>query len=150
MGLYARSGAKINIAGISAVMQGVVDDWDNAIIEIVKPDIQGGAFDRVANTKARTPEVIWTGKARIQAVRWPNVATTRQEAISIRTVVFHIPLSEEIDGQVIHEGWRIRVIDGGMSPQFENSLFVITAAVNSSYAWDRRIETVQDQGTTVA
>ena len=150
MGLYQRAGAKINIRAISETMQGVVDDWDNGTIQIVKPDISGGTFNRASNTKDRTPVVIWEGKARIQGVRWPNVATTRQEAISIRTVVFHIPLSEDIDGQVVHEGWRVRVLDGGMSPQFENGLFVITASVNSSYAWDRRIETVQDQGTTIA
>lgn len=148
MGLYSGE-ATVDIAGMSAVMQQAVDQWDNAVIQIVRPDIAGGAYTRSTNSKERTTEVVWEGKARIQAVRWPNVATTRQEAISIRTVVFHIPLSEEIDGDVVREGWRVVVVDGGMSPQFENGLFVITATVNSSYAWDRRIETVQDQGVSL-
>lgn len=150
MGLYNPSGANINIRGISEVMDGVLDDWYNATVEILKPDIEGGNFDRKTNVKTRNPEVIWSGKARIQAVRWPNVATTRQEAIAIRTVVFHLPLSADVGGQIIHEGWRVRVLDGGMSPQFTNGLFVVTAAINSSYAWDRRIETVQDMGVSVA
>jgi hypothetical protein len=150
VGIYGKTAAKIDIAGVSAVMQPVVADWYNATIDIIKPDISGGVYNRATNTKARTPETIWTGPARIQAMRWPNVATSRQEAISARTVVFHIPLSVDIDPSLIHEGWRVRVTDGGMSPEFEGGLFVITGAVNSSYAWDRRIETTQDQGTTVS
>lgn len=149
MGLYGKYRAKVDIRAISEEMQPAVEDWFNATIEIVKPDIGGGAFDRAANTKQRTPEVIWTGSARIQAMRWPNVATARQEAIAARTVVFHLPVSEDADPALIHEGWRIRVLDGGMSPEFEGGLFVITGSVNTSYAWDRRIETMMDQGTEV-
>ena len=150
MGIYGKTAAKINIREVSEVMQPVVGGWYNAKIQIVKPDIIGGAFNRATNTKARTPEVIWTGPARIQAMRWPNVATSRQEAISARTVVFHLPLDTTLDPAMVHEGWRVRVTDGGMAPEFEGGLFVITGAVNSSYAWDRRIETTQDQGTTVS
>lgn len=148
MGLYAR-GTTVDIAGISAVMQPVVDAWDNGVIRIVDPNIAGGSFDRSANTKSRTPVTVWEGKARIQAMRWPNVATTRQEAISIRTVVFHLPMSADIPPGVIQEGWRVHVLDAGMAPQFLGGVYVITSSVNTSYAWDRRIETVQDQGVNV-
>jgi hypothetical protein len=150
MGLYGKFGAKVDIAAISAEMQPVVEDWFNAEIEIIDPHIQTGAFDRMANTKDRDePDVLWAGPARIQAMRWPNVATARQEAISARTVVFHIPVSEDVPPHMIREGFRVHVVDGGMSPEFEDGLFVITTSVNSSYAWDRRIETTQDQGTIV-
>jgi hypothetical protein len=150
MGIYGNSAAKIDIEGISKVMQPVVKEWFNARIQIVDPHIDEGVYDRATNTKSRPPkDVIWEGAARIQAVRWPNVATAKQEAVSARTVIFHIPLDEAIDPTLIVEGFRIHVIDGGMSPQFEHGLFVITATTNTSYAWDRRIETIMDQGAVI-
>jgi hypothetical protein len=147
MGLYGAR-AKINIAEISNVMGDVVDEWDNAEIEIIDPKINTGAYDRATNTvTGRTPEVLWTGKARIQTARWPNVATTRQEAVSLRTTVFHIPLDADIEPTLIREGLRVRVTNGGTAEAFTAGLYVITTTVNSSFAWDRRIETMLDNGT---
>lgn len=148
MGFYNSRNA-INIPAISEAMRSVLRPWFNATIEIINPDITGGAYNRSTNTKVRTPEIIWSGPARIQAMRWPNVATARQEAISSRTVVFHLPLSDDSAPELIHEGWRVRVVDGGLAPEFEGGLFVITTSVNSSYAWDRRIECTMDQGATI-
>jgi hypothetical protein len=131
-------------------MQPVVGEWYNGTIQILDPHIEAGTFNRVTNTKDRPdPTVLWQGPGRIQAVRWPNVATARQEAVSLRTVVFHVPLDTDLDPTLIVEGFRVRVIDGGMGPEFEHGLFVITATTNSSYAWDRRIETVMDQGAVI-
>jgi hypothetical protein len=151
MGIYGpNSAARVDIAAISAAMQGPTGDWYNATIQIVNPRIDEGAFNRLDNTKDRPAQtVLWTGPARIQAMRWPNVATARQEATAARTVVFHIPLDEALDPSLIVEGYRVRVTDGGLSPQFEHGLFVITATTNTSYAWDRRIETVMDQGAVI-
>lgn len=150
MGLYSGFTPSINIRAVSEIMQPVVEEWFNATIQIRDPHISDGTFDRATNTKSRpTPTVMWEGPARIQAVRWPNVATARQEAVSLRTVVFHIPLDEDLDPALIVEGYRVHVLDGGMSPEFEHGLFVITATTNTSYAWDRRIETVMDQGSVI-
>lgn len=150
MGIYGKSTPKIDIRGISEIMQPVVEEWFNARIEIIDPHIESGTFDRKTNTKNRpAPDVKWAGPARIQAMRWPNVATARQEAVSVRTIVFHIPMSEDIDPQLVREGWRVRVTDGGMTPEFEVGLFVITTGINSSFAWDRRIETMMDQGAVI-
>ncbi len=128
------------------------EKWLNAKIQIIDPDIKGSGFNRMENTKLRTYEVVWEGAARIQAMRWPNVATTRQEAVSIRTVVFHIPRASDAQDDAplyIPEGWRIRVLDAGRAREFTIGLFVITSSVNSSYDWDRRIETMHDQGASI-
>lgn len=147
MGLY-HGDNKIDIRAISEEMQLVVEDWFDSTIQIIDPQITQGTFDRVANTTTgRTPVVLWEGPARIQAMRWPNVATAKQEAVSIRTVVFHIPVSQDVDPEFIREGFRVNVVSGSMSPELEHGLFVITSTINSSYAWDRRIETMMDQGT---
>lgn len=140
----------IDIRAISEIMQPVTEEWFNATIELIDPQIESGTYDRATNTRTgRTQQVLWTGPARIQAMRWPNVATARQEAVSNRTIVFHIPLSEDVPPDFIQEGYRVHVLDGGMSPEFETGLFVITSSVNSSYAWDRRIETMMDQGAVI-
>jgi hypothetical protein len=140
----------VDIRAISEQIRKPVDRWMNASIEIVAPDINGGVYDRATNTKTRNPQVMWTGPARIQAVRWPNVATARQAAMALREVIFHLPLDTDEEFPLyIPQGWRVRVLDGGLSPQFENSLFVITTTINSSYDWDRRIETTMDQGAPI-
>ena len=151
MGIYTKRSGSIDIKGISDTMAPVIGEWYNAEIEIIDPTIDKGAYNRITNVKNRPdPTIIWTGAARIQAMRWPNVATTKQEAISIRTVVFHIPLSEAFQPTFIMEGFRVHVLDGGMSPQFSGGMFVVTSSINSSYAWDRRIETMMDQGVILS
>ena len=150
MGIYGKFKATVDLRAVSNEMAGTIDDWYNAEIEIEDPHIESGPFNRTTNKKNRpAADILWTGPARIQAMRWPNVATARQEAVSVRTVVFHIPLSTEIDPTLIKEGYRLRVLDGGMAPEFTGGLFVITTTVNSSYAWDRRIEAMMDNGAVV-
>lgn len=147
MGLYSGT-VGIDFDAISAVMAPVEEGWFNGTITIEDPDISGGTFDRLENeTTGRTVTDLWTGKARIQAMRWPNVATTRQEAVSVRTVVFHLPLDTDLDPLLVREGLRVRVEDGGLSPHLEKGIYVITSSINSSYAWDRRIEAMMDQGS---
>lgn len=141
----------IDFDRISQEMQPVSEATFNASIQIINPDSRSGTYDRFTNTRvgATGPTVLWEGPARIQAMRWPNVATAKGEAVSLRTVVFHIPRQIDIDVEFIREGLRIHVLSGGSAPEFENGIFVITTSVNSSYAWDRRIEAVQDQGTSL-
>lgn len=149
MGLYTPGAGTIDMRAISEVMQPTVAEWYNGVIQIIDPNITGGTYDRIANaTTGRNPQVLWTGAARIQAMRWPNVATTRQEAVSLRTVVFHLALSNEPAPELVREGFRVKVLDGGMAPEFEGGLFTVTSAVNTSFAWDRRIETMMDMGVT--
>ena len=147
MGLHTFSNSHIDFRAISEEMQPVIEATFNATISIVDPDISGGTYNRTTNTTTgRGPVTLWSGPARAQAMRWPNVASPRGEATSLRTIVFHIPREIDINVSVIREGFRIEVTDGAMSPEFEDGIFVITSSVNGSYAWDRRIETMHDQG----
>lgn len=148
MGIRRWAGS-INIPAISAALQPPVEAWMNAVIQLINPDINGGTFDRTTNSKTRSPAVLWEGPARIQALRWPTVATSRQAAESLREVAFHIPIDSDIPPLYVPQGYRVRVLDGGMSPQFTGGLFVVTTAFNSSYDWDRRIEATMDQGQVI-
>lgn len=150
MGLMKFAGS-LDFRRTSEVMEPVVEQTFNGVIQIIDPNIGQGTYDRVTNTRTgRTPTVLWEGPARIQGMRWPNVATPRGESVSLRTVVFTIPHTIDINVALIREGFRVRVLDGGEAPEFEAGMYTITASVNSSYAWNRRIETMMDQGVDVS
>lgn len=146
-----RWAAKIDMPVISEAMAPTVQEWYvDAEIEIVKPDINGGDFDRATNTKVRTPVTIWTGAARIQEARWPSVSTAKQGALSLREIIFHMAKDPANPWpEFIQQGWRINVLSAPLGKQFETGLFVIVTAVNSSYDWDLRIETTMDQGAQI-
>lgn len=151
MGLYNSAAKAIPLGAIADIMAPVQEAWFNANIMIEDPNIEAGSYNRKTNAVAgRAPTEIWRGPARIQAMRWPNVATTRQEAVSLRTVVFHFPRSTSNLPDLILEGMRVVVLDGGEQPEFEQGMFVITTAVNTSFAWDRRVEAMMDQGSRIA
>lgn len=142
-----RFAEKVDMPAISESMGETVPEWYvDAEIEIVNPDINGGEYDRATNTKTRNPQVLWTGKARIQAVRWPSVATARQAAMSLREVTFHIGKNDETVPLFIAQGWRVQVLTCTLSPNLEGKLYVVNTAINSSYDWDIRIEATMDQG----
>jgi len=134
----------------SEVMREVVEGTFNARIQIVDPKVSTGEYNRTTNTISGQDEVVlWEGPARIQAMRWPGLSSARGDTISMRTVVFHIPYDAHQLPQLVRDGMRIRVIDGGLASDFERGLFVVTTSVNTSYAWDGRIETTMDQGAEI-
>lgn len=151
MGVRRYAGT-INMPAISAVMQLTVSVWyEDATIEIVNPDINGGNYNRLTNSKTRNPQLLWTGKARIQATSYPSVVTARQAAMSLREATFHVavdPLNPFPD--YVQQGWRIKVTECPLGKQFVGGLYTINTAINSSYDWDYRIETVMDQGSQVS
>lgn len=150
MGLYT-SGRKIDIAGISAKMQPVVEAWQNGSIQLIDPNITAGSYNVWSNaTTGRTHTVLWSGQARIQPVRWPVMVSGSAEQVAYKSVRFQIPLSAQFPNDMLaREGLRIRVVDGGMFPDLEVMLFVVTSGVNSSFAWNRTIETTADTGVDV-
>ena len=79
-------------------------------------------------------------------MRWPTMVTGKAEQSAYRSVRFQIPLTADIGTRFLREGMRVRVTDGGMLPDLMAMLYVVTAATNSSFAWNRTIETVADTG----
>ena len=149
MGLM-KFASSLDFRRTSDVMEDVVAETFNATIQIIDPNIEQGTYNRLTNTvTGHTPTVLWTGPARIQGMRWPNVATPRAESVSLRSIIFTIPHTIDINVALIREGFRIRVLNGGEAPEFEAGMYTITSSVNSSYAWNRRIETLMDQGVVV-
>ena len=128
-------------------MQPAVNAFQNGAIEIFDPDIEGGVFNVWDNeVTGREQTIFWAGPARIQPMRWPTMVTGKAEQSAYRSVRFQIPLTADIGTRFLREGMRVRVTDGGMLPDLMAMLYVVTAATNSSFAWNRTIETVADTG----
>lgn len=147
MGLYAK-GVAVDIAAISKEMQPVVEGWQNATIQVIDPNIADGTYNKWKNeVTGKSHAVLWSGRARIQPLRWPLMVTGSAEQASYRAVRFQIPLGSSFTGDMlVREGLRIRVKDGGQFKDLERGMFVITAGSNSSFAWNRTFEAQMDQG----
>ena len=150
MGLYGAA-KRFDIDAIGERMEPVVEEFFNGNITIYNPNIQDGAFDVWKNTVAgRSHTELWTGSARIQPVRWPVMVTGKAEQSAYKAVRFQIPLDADIDTTVVREGMRIQVNNGGRFKDIENMLFVVTAATNSSFAFNRTIDAVVDTGVDIS
>jgi hypothetical protein len=137
MGVFANGG--INFSAISAEMRGTVENWFNATIQIIDPNVGDVEWDVYTNTQSSgTPTVLWSGKARVQHLsqnRTPDVAYSQTD---IRGIRIQLPYDAELG--LIRKGLQVVVTDGGSDPVLEQLGFVVRASVNSSYAWNRTIE----------
>lgn len=146
MGLY--SGSPIDIKAISESMSKVVEQWFNASIKLVVPNIAQGTYDKWANkVTGQAPTTLWTGPARIQPLRWPMLTSGQAEQAAFRAIRIQFARDANITpAMLVREGLRIRVTNGGEFPDLERGLFVVTSGLNSSYAWNRTVEAQTDTG----
>ena len=135
--------AELNFSAMSAEMSKTSLPWMNGSIQIIDPDLSEQSWNEWTNQYAGTSAtVLWSGPARIQHLkneRGPMIGYTDS---SIRGIRFQIP----IDGYAgfIRKGLQVIVTDGGNDTELEKLQFVVTSAVNSSYAWLRTIEAEVD------
>lgn len=140
MGVFNQT---IDMTKIGAEMASIVSGWFNASIQIIDPNMGTADWDPWTNEQTGgDASVIWSGPARIQHLKnelLPSIAFSQE---SIRGIRVQIPL-DEFAG-FIRKGLRINIIDGGNDYELEQLQFVITSAINSSYAWIRTIEAEVD------
>lgn len=150
MGLYGQR-AKIDIAGISEIMQPVVEGWMNAEITLYYPATKSGTYDRWTNTKTGSEMTeIWSGAARMVRVRIPFGLASDESVTTSTNVRFQLPLDAEFDGDVLAiDGLRIRVDQCDLFPDAEHFDYVVMTALNSSFAWNRTIECAVDMSRTI-
>jgi hypothetical protein len=86
--------------------------------------------------------VIWSGPARIQHLKTETTPEVGFSQIGIRGIRLQVPLDEAAG--FIRKGLQVIVTDGGNDYELEQLSFVITSAINSSYAWLRTIEAEVD------
>ena len=142
--------SKIDFAGISEEMATIVERWFNATVTIVDPELEDQSWDPVTNTYTGSSEtVLWTGKARVQPLGSGSnpEADYAFSAAGVRRVRVQVKLDPSRD--FIRKGLRVRVTDGGVDVELQKLDFVVTNALNSSYAWLRTIECEADTKNTI-
>jgi hypothetical protein len=133
----------IDFSAMSAEMAETSLPWMNGTVQIIDPDLADQDWDEWTNQYAgSSATVLWSGPARIQHLTGERGPLVGYADSSIRGIRFQIP----IDGYAgfIRKGLQVIVTDGGNDTELEQLQFVVTSAVNSSYAWLRTIEAEVD------
>lgn len=133
----------INFSALGSEMAKTSLPWMNGTIQIIDPDLADQQWDEWTNTyTGSSATVLWSGPARIQHLGGERGPLVGYADSSIRGIRFQIP----IDGYAgfIRKGLQVIVTDGGNDVELEQLQFVVTSAVNSSYAWLRTIEAEVD------
>jgi hypothetical protein len=140
MGVFNSS---INFTKIGTEMSKTYNQWLNASIQIVDPNVASGTWNEWTNQKVGGgPSVIWSGSARIQQLVSDRMYEVGFSQTAIRGIRVQVPL--DVNQGFIRKGLQIVVTDGGNDYELEQLQFVITSAINSSYAWGRTIEAEVD------
>lgn len=137
MGVF--TGGAINFATISNEMRSTMLPWMNGTVQIVDPNIGEQEWDPFNNEyQGNSSEVLWQGPARIQHLKSTSMPYVGFTQLGIRGIRLQVPMDAELG--FVRKGLQVIVIDGGSDPELEQLQFVITSAINSSYAWGRTIE----------
>jgi hypothetical protein len=133
------SSSPIDFASIAIQMRPAVARWYNAQIEIIDPNVGEQSWDEYTNEYiSDSATVIWSGSARIQPIsqaRTPDMLITQGAIHAIRV---QVPYDANLP--LIRKGLEVKVTDGGEDKVLESLQFVVRAAINSSYGWNRTIE----------
>jgi hypothetical protein len=133
----------IDFSAMGAEMAKTSLPWMNGSIQIIDPDVENSTWDPWTNQyTGGTSTVLWSGPARIQHLKNETLPDVGFSQVSIRGIRVQIPLGGE--APFIRKGLQIIVTDGGNDVELEQLQFVISSAINSSYAWLRTIEAEVD------
>ena len=133
------TGGAVDFAAVSAQMAATMLSWMNATIQIIDPNVNEQEWDPFTNQyTGGNPTVLWQGPARIQHLSSESMPEVGYSQTGIRGIRLQVPMSNELG--FVRKGLQVIVTDGGSDVELEQLQFVITSAINSSYAWVRTIE----------
>ena len=113
--------------------------WMNGFIQIVDPNTEDSIWDPFTNEYINGGStVLWSGPARIQHLANESMPNVGSVQTGIRGIRLQIPI--DAAAGFIRKGLQIVVTDAGNDYELEQLQFVVTSAINSSYAWLRTIE----------
>lgn len=136
MGVFNQS---IDFTVAGEVMGLAALQWMNASIEIVDPNIGDETWNEWTNSSTGgEPTVIWSGPARIQHLKNESLPDVGFSQLSIRGIRVQIPI--DAAAGFIRKGLQVIVTNPGNDYALADLQFVITSAINSSYAWLRTLE----------
>ena len=133
------TGGAVNFAAVSAQMASTMLSWMNATVQIVDPNTADAEWDPFTNTEISSGNtVLWQGPARIQHLSGEALPEVGYSQVGIRGIRLQVPMDPSLG--FVRKGLQVIVIDGGSDTELEQLQFVVTSAINSSYAWVRTIE----------
>ncbi len=136
MGTFGGGG--INVGAIATQMRASMELWFNASIQIIDPNTGAAVWDEYTNTETGgAPTILWSGKARIQPLTGGSQTEAGFTQGSVVSARIQLPLDVEIG--LLRKGLQIIVADGGEDSVLQDLSFVISSAINSSYAWNRTV-----------
>jgi hypothetical protein len=137
MGVF--TGGGLDFAAISAEMGKIILSWMNATVQIIDPNTADATWDPFTNTEVGgAATVLWQGPARIQHLSQESLTEVGLSQVGIRGIRLQVPMDPELG--FVRKGLQVIVVDGGSDVELEQLQFVVTSAINSSYAWVRTIE----------
>lgn len=133
------TGGAVDFAAVSAQMASTMLSWMNATIQIIDPNVNEQEWDPFTNTyTGGNATVLWQGPARIQHLSSESLPEVGYNQVGIRGIRLQVPMDPELG--FVRKGLQVVVTDGGSDVELEQLQFVVTSAINSSYAWVRTIE----------
>jgi len=137
MGVF--TGGGLDFAAISAEMGKTMLSWMNATVQIVDPNTADAEWNPFTNEYVGgDATVLWQGPARIQHLTGETLPEVGYSQVGIRGIRLQVPMDPELG--FVRKGLQVIVTDGGSDVELEQLQFVVTSAINSSYAWVRTIE----------
>ena len=116
-----------------------------ATIEIYDPDIAEGTYDALTNTFTSARTVLWTGKARIQAVRSSMLRSADNNPTNIQELEVHIDMrgntlaGSEYTMPDIRPNYQIFVTDSPYDETFENYILTVRSSISTSNPWGKML-----------
>jgi len=114
-------------------------------VEIFDPNVDGGTYDAVNNTWTSTRSVVWTGKARMQAVRSASNRQGTLNPTSVQEVELHISMrGNTLDGAEgtvpeIRPGLQAFITDSPYDETLESYILNVRSSVTTSNPWGRML-----------
>ena len=122
-----------------------------ATIEIYDPEINDGSYNAATNTFTSSRTVLWTGKARLQAVRSSSARANKMNPTTIQELEVHIDMrGNTLDGAEgtmpdIRPQHQIFVTDSPYDETLENYILTVRSSVSTSNPWGKMLHCEVDQ-----
>jgi len=116
-----------------------------ATIEIYDPEINDGSYNAATNTFTSSRTVLWTGKARIQAVRSSILKQNDNNPTNSQELEIHLDMRGNTlagsEGEMpdIRPNYQIFVTSSPYDETLENYILTVRSSISTSNPWGKML-----------
>lgn len=116
-----------------------------ATIEIYDPEINDGSYNAATNTFTSARTVLWTGKARIQAVRSSILKQNDNNPTNSQELEIHLDMRGNTlagsEGEMpdIRPNYQIFVTSSPYDETLENYILTVRSSISTSNPWGKML-----------